>query len=76
MFSQLFFRDKAQKKQYNDSASKYLCECFVDVFTAVREDVPKRMPELDLSKVVRTICYFIGGSNPPHDENVASGLEK
>ena len=44
--------------------------------TAVREDVPERMPELDLSKVVRTICYFIGGSNPPHDENVASGLEK
>ena len=38
---------------YNKDASKILCECLKDVFfTAVREDVPGRMPELDLTKVV------------------------
>jgi hypothetical protein len=62
-FSQLFFRDNPKKKQYNDSASKILCECLKYVFfTAVREDVPERMSELDLTKVVNHCCFIVGSS--------------
>jgi hypothetical protein len=43
--------------------------------TAVREDVPERMPELDLTKVVNQYCFIVG-SNPTFCKKMLGGFRK
>lgn len=43
--------------------------------TAVREDVPERMPELDLTKVVNQCCFIVG-SNPTFCKKMLGGFRK